>query len=201
MGAAAVTVMADVGVYSDAISGLAYSLGGFVVGFMGARWWYVDVRSREHLMDTGVERRSGDDRRHGDRRATASAPNLIVGIVLVLIAVLSVAASTVAITQQQAQVDCQTRYNEAFAAALTERTNAAGEVREAFRAVTDAMRRVIATVAILQNRPPSQENEAQFIGALDNYLKVTAEYDRQLAKSEQQREQNPLPPPPTEVCG
>ena len=193
---------------------LTLSLGGFALGYVVGRYVRVKyVEAVDHVAEMESEqpdRRSGEDRRQHDRRLQQpdwnDRLNMAFGITLIILAVASVITASVAVTRQTAITECQARYNAAFGAAITERTEAGNQDREAFRGVTDAMERVITTVAQNQQDPPDTPQEqadarAEFIGALDKYLKVTAQYDEHLERSERLREANPLRPAPTEVCG
>lgn len=97
----------------------------------------------------------------------------IFGVVLVVLALLSVILGAAYVNRQSDIVTCQNEYNRAFASALAERNEAAGRERAGQRQLLDA--------ALGPNRDRAALNEAY------------QQYRALLAGADAQRDANPLP--------
>lgn len=109
------------------------------------------------------------------------AADRVIGAVVVILAIVSVAVMAVSVSAQQAAIEraerslaCQTQFNEAYAAALTERTEAARVERAAQRDLLTNTR---------------SEDPAALDAAISRYL-------AQLAEADQRRAANPYPADP-----
>ncbi|GAA3070713.1 hypothetical protein GCM10010464_38700 [Pseudonocardia yunnanensis] len=99
----------------------------------------------------------------------------LVGVLLVVLAVLSVLTGATFIDRQADIAACQNEYNRQFAAALTERNVASAREREGQRQLLDAAL-----------RPRDDLDAAALTAAYQRYLAI-------LAAADAQREANPLP--------
>jgi hypothetical protein len=185
-----------------ALTTLAASIGGLIVGYWLGRMSREVHELREALMaeqdahhatkarhgngEPEIDRRSGDDRRqHGN-----GFPNLIVGILLVVLSVASISAGALSLARRNAAVDCQQAYNVAFSRALTERAQAAAFDRAAFTLLirTTAQIQADAQNVALSDDRAVNALRARSTAALNRYL-VTSQ------KADVARADNPIPNP------
>lgn len=140
------------------VSSLLWTIAGLVVGYtIGAAGNQPHFVPRETL----VARNRAD---------------VVVGFLLIILAVISVATMSVSLNSQARVVECQATFNQAFADALTERTNAAAQERGAQRALLNSM------------LDPNATGESRR-AALETY-------DRVLAEADANRSENPIPARP-----
>lgn len=105
-----------------------------------------------------------------------SRTDVVVGVVLLILAVVSVSTMSVSLSAQERVVECQSRFNEAFSNALRERIDAAKNERGAQRDLISAM--------LDQNASPDTRRQA------------LETYDQKLAEADTNRSENPLPDRP-----
>lgn len=116
-----------------------------------------------------------------------SRTDIVVGFVLVILAVISVATMSVSVNQQQRVVECQTQFNEAFTGALAERTEAAAQERAANADERAAQRELLDVVLDPHADQPTRQ------AAIEKYRASLAETDETLAEADANRSENPLP--------
>lgn len=149
------------------ISSILWAMGGLIVGFLLGRGGQT-VRS--------VEVASDDVTTPAVHRFRDSLTfDRIVGWVIIVMAILSVATVSYAVTRQQQAVICQADYNAAFSAALKERNDAAAADRQAIRDLLTGM---------VTARDPVTSR-----ALIDTYL-------RKLDEADNKRDDNPLPQRP-----
>jgi hypothetical protein len=158
-------------------SGIGY-FAGYIVGKIGCE---------VHQVREAVAPSSGDQegwppmRRRGDRRS------LIFGAFLVGLAALTVLLSAISLVRLESLTRCQANYAEQAAEATQARTRAAEDDREALNLL---VRRVTDAVASV---PDADARRPQVQAALGDYTAAVREADAQ-------REAQPFPAPPSEVC-
>lgn len=145
------------------ISSILWALGGLVVGFLIGRGGQTN-RSANVATETTTHRFR--DYLTFDR---------IVGWVIIVMAIVSVATVSYTVTRQNQSVTCQADYNTAFVAALKTRTEAAAADRQAQRDLLTGM---------VTARDPVTSR-----ALIDAYL-------RKLDEADNQRDDNPLPQRP-----
>ena len=97
----------------------------------------------------------------------------LLGILLITLSVISVVTLAITIGRQEAQVQCQTTFNQTFTAALRQRTEAANTEREG--------QRNLLAVALNPDSSPEERRQA------------TQRYYDALVAADAQRQDNPLP--------
>lgn len=145
------------------ISSILWALGGLVVGFLIGRGGQTN-RSANVATETTTHRFR--DYLTFDR---------IIGWVIIVMAIVSVATVSYAVNRQQQAVTCQADYNTAFVAALKTRTEAAAADRQAQRDLLTGM---------VTARDPVTSRKL-----IDQYL-------HKLDEADNQRDDNPLPQRP-----
>jgi hypothetical protein len=108
------------------------------------------------------------------RAADTQAGHRIVAVLVLL----SIFAVSYLMWRQQDQTDCTAEYNQRSAASAQARAEAADVERKA----------LVAMVRAVVEEPRGDER-----AALERYLETTAETDKQ-------RRENPVPPPPADLC-
>jgi hypothetical protein len=108
------------------------------------------------------------------RAADTAAGHRAVAVLVLL----SVVAVSYLVWRQQEQTECNARYNQRQAASQQARAGAAEADRQ-------ALEKMVRTLI----EPPAGDAQA----ALEEYLATLAETDRQ-------RRENPVPPPPADLC-
>jgi hypothetical protein len=99
--------------------------------------------------------------------------------VVAILVLLSTVAVTFLLWRQQEQVECSAEYNERQARSQQARADAAERDRRAMeKMVTD-----------LLEGPPGEGR------------RILEEYKRTLEETDKQRRDNPVPPPPADLCG
>lgn len=111
-----------------------------------------------------------------ENRVARSRTDVVVGVLLLILAVISVSTMSVSLTSQERVVECQARFNEAFSNALRERVDAANQERAAQRQMLSAV------------LDPNGTRETR-LAALESY-------DKSLAEADTNRSENPLPDRP-----
>lgn len=97
----------------------------------------------------------------------------------------------------QAYAHCQAKLNERSALAQRARADAAAQDRDADRAESTATRDLIVAVFNASGPNARDENRASFA----RYETRMKEIETTRQEAEQRRQQNPLPPLPSETCG
>jgi len=157
----------------DALLGTAYSLTGFVVGFLLGRV----TREVHEIKETVVPETFAQEDAYHHTRATRLG---IVVIILSLVTVVSSAMSTVAVYRQ---ADCLREYNSRFTLAFNARATANDTDRKALNTMI---------VSIADRSLSQQERAAKF-----------AAYVEQVKAGDRLRAEHPLPQPPDprRLCG
>lgn len=156
--------------------GLAWSAGGFIIGYFLGKTSREIHEVKEALVTTTTTDSLAEPRRNKDPLSWVQSRPF--GVFLIVLAVLTVAVSGYTLQKQGEIIDCQTAYNEAYSAALQERTRASKTDR-------DATREMVRSVVAAAQLPQEERGRASF-GALNAFLVASAEADKT-------REANPLP--------
>lgn len=166
------------------ISSLAWALLGFVVGWAIGRVTRAAALIEEAAMTEPTEDPPPVRVTWWARVSRRPTADQLLGLVVVILAVASVIVMAVSVSAQQAEIEraqqsikCQTRFNQAFAGALNERTAAAARERDGQAALLDAI--------VLEPRDRARTAEA---------IKI---YRAQLEDAKAQRAANPLPEQPS----
>lgn len=149
-----------------AISSILWALGGLIVGFLLGRGGQAFPRAG------GLELPKQPAPPTVNRFRTVLTFDRLVGWVIIVMAVVSVATVSYTVSRQQQLVTCQADYNSAFSAALKERTEAAAADRQAQRDLLTGM---------VTARDPATSR-----ALIDAYL-------HKLDEADNQRDDNPLP--------
>lgn len=150
--------------WSDVIAALAWSLAGFVVGFLGGRISR-DVRDiRNAAVDD--DEYTGPDRR---RRRPPFGGDRLLGVFLILLAISTVTLLAVSNAQQRAIVDCQADVNRQLVEAINARGDSAAKDR---KALNDMLQ------AVLTLPTPEQRRDA-----LVDYLNTSKRTDEERARA------------------
>jgi uncharacterized protein HemX len=149
------------------VNSAAWSAAGFLIGTLFTR----GAKEVHEIREAVVE---DDSKQHRHAPPT----NRLIGIVVVILAVITVANSAYFTWQQQQVSDCQADVNSQFIEALKSRSSTADDDRTALKE--------LATTIV---NHPEQAGEA-----LQDYVST-------LKASDKERKRNPLPPLPEETCG
>lgn len=117
-----------------------------------------------------------------------------VGILVLGLAIVSLIWSTVTGVQSFQYARCQAGVNEALVQTSVARAAAAEQDRDSDRDESAATAELIRTVFEVQT-------PAERIAAYTAYRKALDEINARRAEAEAQRTQNPLPAPPSAICG
>lgn len=142
--------------------------------------------------------RVGDD--VGAATATGPAPPLMSrrgSIALLIISFIALIVASYSGVTGQAYARCQAGLNERSAIAQRARGDAAAQDRDADRAESTATRDLI--VAVFSAAGPNARDEVR--AAFARYETRMREIETTRQEAEQRRQQNPLPPLPSETCG
>jgi hypothetical protein len=102
----------------------------------------------------------------------------------------------------QSRLECQARYNEVNNARTRALTEATAKERQAGRAEDKARANLITNPAILKPAADRTPAEAEHLRQLTLAWQATlVEEQRQQAAADAERQQYPVPPPPSELCG
>lgn len=126
----------------------------------------------------------------------------VLGVVLVIAAALAVWQSYRTTTAHRDYVRCQANINDALIARTRVLTEVAAEERTAQRARDEALDTVLTDPSLL--KPVDQRTPADQARVRDLYLRYrasVAQLDKARAAGDKARQANPVPPPPTQVCG
>ena len=148
---------------------LAWSAAGFVLG------WFLGRLGRE--VATIGETVMPAHARRSPRRIRLHTEHLI-GLVVVLLAACTIAASVVVNARLEKATDCQAAFNAAYSDALAERTEAANNERAAQRELLQAI--------VHGQASDAEQRRAVARDAMTRYLE-------RLRQVDQQRASNPLP--------
>lgn len=130
----------------------------------------------------------------------------VVAALLVVMSLLAMGMSYRSSARQHAEeqarerfTSCQARYNETNNLRTRLLTEAAEKERQADRRVTEA------TAALWLNpkivRQPGQRVDPAVLAAFRELQAALASWERVTAEVDRERQANPVPPPPSEVCG
>lgn len=152
---------------------------GFVGGFLAGRA-AKDVHTLAQTADRGdtVDEQASPPRR---RRPRAE---WVLGIVVLLLAILTVAQGIVESTATRRVVQCQTTYSNAFSDALDARTQASTQAQ-------DALDQLVTAIATVNGTPAVRAAAVQ--KAISDYLATRAHLKQQQAA-------HPYPPAPRDLC-
>lgn len=161
-------------VWLYATESVAWAAVGFLLGYVTAAAVRGRVRppqpQRQHTPEAAPQR---------------PAAQRLIGVVVVLLGVLTVAQGIAANRATERVVECQTRYANGFADSLEARTQAS---QRAQRSLDELMRSVGSNLA-----NPNADQSVRVREAIGDYL-------RSRNQAERERAQNPYPPPPREAC-
>lgn len=164
---------------SEALTGLAYSLLGFVIGYIvgkaGAEVHEIkEVVAPDHHP---AHEAPLPTKKRGIMNITKSRG---LGVLLIILALVTVLLSTLTAIDLRNQADCRDSYNLRFYEAYVVRARAADSDRKSFNQMLYAL-----------NDPDLQKRRAAYVKYLDDIKKTDA-----------QRKKNPLPfpPNPTGYC-
>ena len=165
---------------------IAVSLGfivGVVVGAVLDDVWDLYKAYRREKKTKMTHQDDGDTKKKGTVFTTNTLATLLIVCCLSLLGV----GISLIITRNstEAYAQCTAQWQQRFMQAYIPRTEAAAEVSQ-------SIDRIMLAVNALDGR--SQEAQAEFKGALENYLQVRN-------KQDQERQSNPLPELPKTVCG
>lgn len=161
-----------------AVSSMLWALGGLVVGFLLGRGGQSTPVTRTEIAEVadlppGTEAVTISTTKQWFRNSLTF--DRLIAWVIIVLAVGSVVTMSYTMNRQQQTLTCQAGYNEAFVAALEERSTAAAADRQAQR---------VFLTGIATARTPEQ-SRAQ----MENYL-------RALDQADERRDDNPLPQRP-----
>ena len=160
---------------SYVISNLLWSIAGLALGYVAvlALVFAAGFVLGFHTGRATVPR--ADSFPTGDQLMPRLRFDRIIGVVVIVLSLVSITAAAITIHRQSEQVACQTRFNQAFAASLEQRAEAATKEREAQR------------VLLTGTYTTPEEGAA-----------ARLQYLRALDDADDQRAASPLPPQP--VC-
>lgn len=156
---------------AEAVNSLAYSLLGLIIGFVLGRATKEVHEIKEKIVEPDHHPQHEKPSR---KQGQGVMKSRTLGVMLIVLALLTVLMSSLTAVQDRAQSDCFRRYNVAFGKAFSERAKAA----DADRASLNKMLTAINT--------PDQATRAR----------VYQQYLDELAQTDKQRKANPLPQPP-----
>ena len=157
---------------SEALTGLAYSLLGFVIGYIVGKAG-AEVHEIKEVVapDRHPAHEGQPQKKRGIVNLTKSRG---VGVLLICLALVTVLLSTLTAIDLRNQADCRDRYNLRFYQAYVERARAADADRTSFNQMLYAL-----------NDPDLQKRRAAYV-----------RYIADIKKTEAARAKNPLPYPP-----
>jgi hypothetical protein len=159
---------------SEALSGLAYSLLGFVIGYIIGKAG-AEVHDIKEVVAPGhhpAHEAKPTPRKQGLMHAITKSRG--VGVVLILLALVTVLLSTLTAIDLRDQAQCRDRYNTRFFQAYVTRSKAADADRNSFNQLLYAL-----------NDPDPAKRRVSY----QKYVDETKQTDAQ-------RKKNPLPNPP-----
>ncbi|MFE0021896.1 hypothetical protein [Amycolatopsis sp. NPDC059021] len=158
----------------------AWALLGFVGGYLLGR-----AARDVHRVATAITTEDTvPDDQPPRSRLRAPGGHVILGLVVVLLGVLTVAQGIVTNNATRRIAECQAAYSNGFADALDARADATADAQTAL----DELMRAIS--GYLANPPVPPDKVRTAIG----------DYLAQRAKAESERQQHPYPPPPRDLC-
>jgi hypothetical protein len=160
----------------------AWAVGGFLGGYLAGRAAR-DVHQLASAVETGdttVDPPPPPSRR---RRPRAE---WVLGVVVLLLAIVTVVQGLVQSAATRRVVQCQAEYGNAFADALDARTQASAGAQ-------NALDQLVTTIGNTLNGPPSPARAAAVHQAIAEYLATRA-------KLKQQQQAHPYPPAPRDLC-
>ena len=158
---------------SEALSGLAYSLLGFVIGYIiGKAGAEVHEIKEVVAPDHHPAHEAHTVRKQGFMHAITKSRG--VGVLLIVLALVTVLLSTLTAIDLRDQAECRDRYNMRFFQAYVTRSKAADADRASFNALIYAL-----------NSPDPDARRASYL-----------RYVEEIKQTDTQRKKNPLPNPP-----
>jgi len=162
------------------LNSLGWSLVGFLVGWLAASLRRDVSVIKEALVDHDQEQEPPVVVVHHPHSATATATRIL-GIVVALLAVITVGQGVVSARRDAGITECQARYNHQFARAMGVRVNLADRDRR-------ALQTMLVTIYRKRDAPP-QERLAAFQEWVDT-----------VERTERERKDHPLPELPKDRC-
>lgn len=156
-----------------------------VVGFVGGFVFGRALATRDRIGDAGMTTPDASGPAHARRRWRPTGQQ-ITGIVVVLLAVATIAQGLVESAATRRVVACQQEYGNRFADALDART-AANTTTQA------ALDRLVMTVGHVLSEKPSAQAGIELSHAVSSYLANRAELEKE-------QQQHPYPPAPRDLC-
>lgn len=177
---------------TDVLLYAAQSAGWVTAGFLGG--WLAGRAGRDlHTLAEAVETAETGDTTVGEdppspppRHRRRPRPEWVIGVVVLLLAITTVAQGIVESVAARRIVACQTAYVNAFADALDARTQASTDAQ-------DALDQLVTTIGGTFTSPPSPGRGQAVQKAITDYL---ASRDR----VKRQQRAHPYPPAPRDLC-
>lgn len=166
--------MSDLAVY--AAESAAWALAGFVGGFTLGRAVRDSYRQTGAIVTTHAT----------GKRSWRPSAQWVLGVVVILLAIVTVLQGIVQGAATRHVVECQQQYSDAFSAALDARTNATNTAQ-------NALDQLVTTVGHALSEPPTAQRGADVQKAITAYLNSRAAL-------KQQQQQHPYPPAPRDLC-
>jgi hypothetical protein len=164
---------------------VGWSLLGLIVGFLLGRATR-DVHRIAATVDTTEEDTMHHEPAGQPPRKRWWSGEFILGVIVVLLGVLTVAQGTVQSQETTRLQQCQARYSDGFADALDARSESSDDSQKALDALVTTIGAHLGGAA-----PPDQQAMQQAIN----------DYVQKRRTATQLRAQHPYPPPPRDVCG
>lgn len=157
---------------------IGWSVAGFTIGFISCWLW---VRSVVAAAQMELRARKGDGSRMSATKTVAG--RTVIGVLILTLLILS----SVRYYQRQ---DCQTRYNEAVAVALSETSAARGKETIAETNKAEAQAAWLRSLIVLNGQDPAKGLEIT-----NSYLRALDEHVQALKALERARADHPMPVP------
>lgn len=162
-----------------------WAVTGFAAGFILGRVARDAYRASSRA-DPPVETGAPVSTHASGKRRWRPTTQWVLGIIVILLAIVTVVQGIVESAATRHVVDCQQEYSNAFADALDARTVSSGQAQ-------DALDTLVTTVGHALSEPPTAQRAADVQKAITAYLA-----SRAALKTEQQ--QHPYPPAPRDLC-